>query len=273
MAGPKKPYRAWRGALELTVGGVPLPVNVELYARVKKSRNESFRNLGPDGQPAVTTSNACQKGVSLGKGQFAVMTEEALEALKNLGEKTTVMRPMAFADVDTIALDLAIDRFAVRPDDRVEAADQALNIVWNGLRATKKAYVSQASLTSGHDSVLVLYADDQGLWAAMLPFEDELYPFPTHEFEENDQAAELFAEMIEDEHADKVGPFDHSAFVSQYRIKRQATIDAVIAGQKVEPIAAPEEAKPTVDLMDLLSKASAKKAKADKKTTTKKVAA
>jgi non-homologous end joining protein Ku len=276
-----KPYRSWKGALELVINDVPLAVSVELYARVKKQRNEHFRNLAPSGKPVQQQNidsatgksfkDAVRKGIETGPNTFAVMTPEAIEKIDE-GVKTAVIPPEQFCPIGSIALDLAIDRFAVRPQDDVAGAADALNIVWNGLRANELAWLAQVSLRGGHDAILVLYADDAGMWAALLPFEEECYPTPTYQFQENEKAAQLFGRMVEQEH--EVEEFDHSAWVSEYRARRMATIEAVLAGQEVE-VASPPKGKDAVvpDLLAALESSTKKPAKkATKKPAAKKTA-
>jgi DNA end-binding protein Ku len=268
-----KPYRAWKGALELEfqtdAGSVPLSISIELYARVKKTRSESFKTLAPSGQPAETKRidpvsgeefSGSRKAVKVGR-DYVPMTEEALAQI-DAGTKTRVLKPERFCPLDTIALELAIDRFYVRPQKEVAGADQSLNIVWNGLRATGLAWCTQMSIRGGHDSVLVLYAAESGLYAALLPFEDEVYPAPSFEFTKSEKAGKLFAAMVEQEH--ETAPFDHTAWKSEYRARRQQAIEAVLAGAPApepEPVVV-EQAMP--DLMAALE-ASVTKAKKTKK--------
>jgi non-homologous end joining protein Ku len=280
MAAPSKPNRSWRGALEFEINGVPLTVSAELYSRVKKARNESFTSLAPSGvqrkqqsvDPAtgeVFDDALVRKGVKVGKDKFVPMTDEALEQIKN-GTKTETIRATKFAEFDSIAWDLAIDRFAVRPNDEVQGSAQALNIVWNGLVKTNAVQTAQVSLTGGHDAILAIYATDDGMWAALLPFEEELYPVPTHTFTADAKQAKLMASYIE---GVGVQAFDHSEFVSEYKARRQAAIDAVVAGEQVQvdqPAAQREEKIP--DLMaaleasiDTATKKPARKAPARKK--------
>jgi non-homologous end joining protein Ku len=269
--------------LELSINDVPLTISVELYSRVKKARNDSFRSLAPSGQPRETQSvdpatgevfedSEIRKGVKVGKG-FVPMTAEALEAISS-GVKTEVVPARRFAPVDTIAFDLAIDRYAVRPDPDVKGSGPALNIVWNGLREAGVAWTEQVSLTGGHDAILAIYADEKALWAALLPFQDELYPVPTHTFETDGKAATLFNQMLRSQF--EVEEFDHAEFVSEYRARRQAAIDAVVAGEEVpeQPKAeAKDEGIP--DLMAALeaSVTATKSKPAAKKTARKKVTA
>jgi non-homologous end joining protein Ku len=264
-----KPYRAWRGALELEfqtdAGRIPLSISIELYSRVKKSRSDSFRTLAPSGLPAESRSidpatgeaygGGSRKGVKVG-GAYVAMTDEALEQI-NAGTKTRVLKPEAFCPLESIQLDLAIDRFYVRPQADVAGADTSLNIVWNGLLATGLAWCTHMSIRGGHDAVLVMYADGVGLYAALLPFEEEVYPAPSFVFELNEQAGDLFGAMVKQQH--DIEPFDHGGWQSEYRPRRQAAIEAVIAGAPVAVLPAPAKQEAAVpDLMAALTAAVAK---------------
>ncbi|CAB4197996.1 COG1273 Ku-homolog [uncultured Caudovirales phage] len=262
--GVGKSHVAWRGAIEFT----GFPVNVALYGRVKKQRNESFRNLAPSGQPVQSQSidpvtgeafdkDLTRKGVQIKGGkaaEYAVMTPEAIEEI-NSGVKTEIASPDQFIPIAELDLSLAIDRYAVRADDKVVGSDQSVNIVWNGLKASGLAYVSQVSLGGGHDGLLALYANDDGFWGVMLPFEDELYLIPEPEFTVDDKAADLFARALESTYSDQAKPWDHSAFTSEYRERRKSAIDAVIAGAPVSVKAKETVSVKVPDLMAALSAA------------------
>jgi non-homologous end joining protein Ku len=233
-----KPYRAWRGALELEfqtdAGRIPMSISCELYSRVKKTRSESFTTIAPSGQKAETKRidpatgeefSGSRKAVKVGK-EFVPMTEEALEQI-NAGTRTKLLKPEAFCPASSIAFDLAIDRFYVRPQK-----------------------------------------DVAGLFAALLPFEEEVYPAPSFVFEENEHAGNLFAAMVEQEH--EIEDFDHSAWESEYRARRQAAIDAVVAGAPVAVEPEPETKEVVPDLMAALMASVSKNKPAAKKPAKKK---
>lgn len=235
------------------------PTNVELKPRVKKTRKPSFKNIAPSGAPAKNgkpvdsmtdksfDADKIRKGVEIGNGAYAVMTDEALAALKAI-EKTEVATPIAFAPLDSISLDLAHDRFAVLPDDKVKGSDKGTNIIWNGLLHTGLAYIAQV-YNGSMDSLLVIYATDNGLWGAYLPFEHELYDIPTHDYTPDAKAASVFEKVVEQTYT--VAPFDHSAYASEYLAERNRVIEQVIEGEEiVAPVEAP--GKQAADLMSVL---------------------
>jgi non-homologous end joining protein Ku len=247
---------SWRGAIEF--GG--FAVNIALQPRVKSRSGESFKTMAPNGHPVRSvymdtddnevSRDACSKGVKVGTGKqatFKVLSEEALEQIENIA-KSTIVPPTSYAPLDTVPLELATSAFAVVPDSNVPGSEQNVNTVWNGLRAQRVAYTTEVTMRAGsRDAVLVLYADDRGLWAVALPFAEELHPEPEFGFTENEQAAELFAQFTEGE----VRDFDLGDYKSQWRERRQAAIDAALDGKPVETVAAAEQA-PVPDLMAAL---------------------
>jgi non-homologous end joining protein Ku len=250
---------AWRGAVEF-VEGLP-PVNVALYSRVKGQRNESFKMLAPDGAPikqvyrnevtgAIVERDDTVRGVKTGKDTFQILDQAVIEKITE-GQKTVVTKPAHYAPLDTIDLTVAINRFAVLPDDKVAGSKDAVDILWNGLLDNDLAYVTQMYLRSGTvDGLLVLYATQSGLWGALLPFHAELYRVPVHAYTRNEKAGALFGKLVKQKA--KTKPFDHTAFASEYKARRSALIDAALAGEeiKVEPQPTAEAVVP--DLMAML---------------------
>jgi non-homologous end joining protein Ku len=262
-----KPSAAWRGAIELSLNGVPLAVNVQLYRRVKKQRNANFRNMAPSGQPVQAgtsvdpvTGEAVEeprKGVQIGTGKnatYAIIPPETVEAITER-QKTELAQPNQWVPLEDLDMAIAIERFSVRPDSKVPAADQAVQILWNGLRGTGMAACAQVSLSGGHDGILAVYATQSDLRAVVLPFLAELYPAPEFDFVENEKAQALFGKAVK-----STGRFHHEAYESEYMARRQRLIDAALAGQTLpEPKKAPEpDSGP--DLMAVLAAAAGEEA-------------
>jgi non-homologous end joining protein Ku len=272
--------RAGRFAVDLA----GFPINLSLYSKVIGQRSKSFRMIAPSGQPAkqqyvdpgnkdvVITRDECGKGVENGDG-FVLLTPEAQAAIE-AGVKTELAELRQLVPCGTVPWDLAINRFAVLPDDKVPGSEQSANILWNGLREKGLAYITQVSLAGKHDSILAIYADDAGLHAAALPFAVELYDVPGHTFTPDDAQADMFGQFVEANYEESMGDFAHASFVSEYRTRRDAAIESVLAGKKVT-VKAPVAKSATPDLMAALQagvKKPAAKGKA-KKPTPKKVAA
>jgi hypothetical protein len=125
-------------------------------------------------------------------------------------------------------------------------------VLWNGLKHTRLAYVTRATFTAGStDRIIVLYATDDQLLAAALPFSPQLYDTPRFGWQDNPAVGGLFAQAVEQ--AYPVRPFVLADQSSEYSARRQAVIEAVLAGQPVQAVAdeAPQQQAP--DLMALLT--------------------
>ena len=270
-----RPYRAWRGAIEFA----GFPVNVSLYSRVRRAKGLSFRQLSPAGNPVsqqlvdsvtgeLVERSELLKGHAVSKDEYVVMSPEALDMIDS-GVKTEVAKPSQFVPVDSVPWGLATDQYEAQPDKDTPGSGQAVNIVWNGLKANKLAYVTQVSLRGGMDGILAIRADQHGMWAAMLPFADELYTNPPTEFEKNPEAAALFAQVVESHYTEERLPaFDHTGFESEYKARRQEAIDLVLAGEPIE-VQAPAPTTDAPDLMALMQASVGKPTESDRRAALK----
>jgi Ku protein len=258
---------AWAGAL--TLAG--LPVNVKLYGRTKSRSGESFKTLAPtnqlpiqqqlvDSDGNVVERADCLKGVEVSKGSFHALPEEAVEMIGS-AERSVMLEPEQFCPLATVPLHLTTAAYAVAPNDKVPGSEQAVGIVWNGLRAAELGYVSQIVVRAGsRDSILVVWADDEGLHANGLPYASELHPAPAWKPVEDEQAAQTFEAFVTSAYADRMAEFDHEQYTSSYAERRAEAVQAALAGEK---IAVPEVAKAQAAAPDLLAamQASIKQAK------------
>jgi DNA end-binding protein Ku len=258
---------SWRGGLEFA----GFPIHVQLKPRVKSRSGESFKTLAPDGQPVRSVyldssgdevgRDECRKGVPGPKDTWLALSEEAVERIAE-GQKSVTLTPHAFSPAAQVPRELAIQAFAVVPDDKVPGSDKPLAIIWNGLLASGDAYCTEITMSGGgRDAILAIYADERGLWAVTLPYVDELHPDPEFEFELDDEAAEKFTALIQA--AGQARDFDHSEYESQYRARRASVIEAVVSGADV-----PAPTTKTPDLMapDLMAALDASLAAAKTKT-------
>lgn len=267
-----RPYRAWRGAIEFA----GFPVNVALYSIVKPGKGAGFRQLSPAGNPIqqqlvdsvtgeVVERANLQKGIEYTKGAYRVMSPDALAQIDN-GVKTEVAKPMQFVPAASIDWTTAIDTYEVQADD-VPGAHQSTNVIWNGLKASGLAYVTQVSMRGSLDRIMAIRADEWGLWAATLPYRDEFYANPPNGFMEDPDAASLFGQVVEQHYGDMTGEFDREAYASEYNARRDAAIASVLNGETVEAPEAPKPQDEAPDLMALMQASlKAKKAPAKAKT-------
>jgi non-homologous end joining protein Ku len=276
--------KAWAGALDL--GGIAV-VNVELRRLKKSTRYESFRTLGPDGSPVRSVyldsndeevdRNQCQKGVQVGKGEkatYKALSAEALERIQE-GGKDEIVEPRQFTHLEAVPLELSDMAYQVLPDKNVPGAERSVQTLWNGLLATKLAYVTEIVMAGGGpDKIIVVYANDRGLWAVAIPYEAELWGTDSVDWKVDRKAGNKFAAAIEALGL-KIEAFDLSAFKSQYRERRQAVIAEALAGKKVAKSKAKVKASPP-DLMAALEASLAegeKRAKASHSKRTRKAPA
>jgi non-homologous end joining protein Ku len=261
MTKPKKGNVPWRGALEFA----GFNVNVALHSRVRKTRNESFKTVDIDGNvlehksqyvDAEGNESTTYKGVHVDgpksgpKAKYAPLEQDVVDQI-TASMRTKVAKADAFVPVEEIDFALAIDRFVVRPDDNVPGAEQAVGILWNGLRARKAAWVSQVAISS-QDALLVLYATETDFRGVLLPFEHELYPVPEPEFEVDTKAQALAGKVIDKMHGG-VTEFDHEHYVSEYQVRKAQLLAQAVAGVVPQEDEPEFDDKPeTPDLMAML---------------------
>jgi non-homologous end joining protein Ku len=249
---------AWRGALEFA----GFPVNVRLYNRKKNRSSDSFKTIAPDGNPVRSVyldssgnkveSNEQRKAVKMGKDQFLILTPEQIESIKS-ANRSDVVQPKQLVPLETLPLELALGAYEVVPDD-VPGADRSANLLWNGLKSTSLAYVTDVVLTTGgRDAILAVYATDKGMFAVTLPYENETQSAPASNWTADEKASKIFSQAVDKIHGEQISSaFDHSAHASEYAKRREAAVLAAKEGRTIEtPEAKPDEDK-GVDLMAAL---------------------
>jgi non-homologous end joining protein Ku len=266
-------YTAWRGAIEITIGGFPVPVNVALTPRTTGMKAAGFSLMSPDGKPVkqryITddeswsgTIGECGRGID-GK----LIAPETVKAIGE-SERSSLVEPDSFAPIDSIDFSLASASYAVVADTKAAGAEKQVAVIWNGLRYAKLAYITRIVMRAGSvDRIIAFYADDHGLWAAALPFAQEIKPDPVLPFEADDRVGEMFAKAIAAEY--EVKPFDPSEHTPEHAERRARLVEQALAGEEITPetpVAAKAEAP---DLMALLA-SSLDKPKATKKAKAKK---
>lgn len=254
----------WRGAID--VGG--FPVHVALYNRVKSRAGESFRMLAPNGQPVSqclkdTEGNEverseCGRGVEVAPGKFARLTDEQIELIGK-AERSVTLKPEQFCPVNSIPFELGTSSYVVTADSKVPGSEDSTNVLWNGLRGNKLAYVTRITIRSGsRDSILVIYPDEEGLLAIALPYLEEMHELPRGEFKRDKRAADLFKAFIESSGIE-VKDFDHTKLHSEYKRRREQVLAQVLSGKAVEVVEAKQPDK--ADLMAVLEQSVSKGSK------------
>ena len=273
---------SWKGAVTLETPGGAFPIHVRLYSRLKSRSGESFRTLAPNGQPISVRSfdtegnevdnDETSKGVERTKGEFIALQQDQLDLIASL-QKSTIVDASAFCPLDSIDLTLNSQSYVVLPDKDVAGSEDPVEKLWNGLRATEMAYVTQLAMRAGsRDSIIALFAKDDGLYAVAIPFAEETWNVEPAQFKKDTKAGNVFAQFIEQQYADRIGPFDQAEFKSQWRERREQAIEAALGNAPMPEVPETPAAPDTPDLLAALEGAVKAKPKA-KKRTTKKVAA
>lgn len=254
---------AWRGALSV-LGG--FPVNVRFYNRVKSRSGESFRQLDPeylepvssvlqDKDGKVVARDKVLKGVEHGKGNWVALSDEQVELIKQ-GERSEMIEPEAFVGLDSVDLSLALSTYVVTPDPDTPGSERACNIVWNGLLANEIAYVSRLTMRAGsRDAIVLIYANEDGLFAATMPFQQELHDMPSQKWERDAKQAKMFMAAVEN-----IEPFELGEYASEYAARRAQAVEAALHGKPL-PVNKPQVDLSTdePDLMAALEAATAAK--------------
>lgn len=267
----------WTGAL--TFAG--FPINVRVYPTVASRAGESFKTLAPDGQPIkqqyvdsngnVVDRADCLKGVETGKDTYQPLSPEAVEAIQSV-ESTDTLEAERMPLTESVPLHIHKATFRVVPDPKVPGSEGPFKILWNGLRKSKRAYVTKWVPRAGaRDEIVVFVATQFGIDAHTLPFESELRDdLPEWKPEVDDDAAEVFKQVV-DANYDTTA-FAHHALTSDYAERRAAAVKAALAGEEIVMPAASEAQAKVPDLMAAMQ-ASLGQAKPKAKAPAKKPAA
>jgi non-homologous end joining protein Ku len=267
-------YTAWRGAIEITVGGFPIPVHVALQPRAGAIKGQGFSLMSPDGQPVQQRYVSADETWSGSIGECArgidgVKLDD--DVVKQIGEseRDSSVEPESFAPLSSIDLSLSMGAYTVVPDKKIAGAEKSASIVWNGLRHGDLAYITRIVMRAGGvDRYVAIYAAEEGLRAVALPFVDEVKDEPSMTYVVDENVGEMFVSAI----ADSYPVQEFAPGVSVHRERRQQLIDQALAGQAIT-VAKPAPKADTPDLMAALAAAMeqpVKKPKTTKTTKTKK---
>lgn len=262
------PRSSWKGAIEF--GG--FPINVELYPLVQSRSAKSFKNLCECHDAPISAPKTCattgdtlapdqiRKGHEV-DGAFVVLPQEAVDQI-GAASKSATIQIARLPKLASVPLHLSIAHYRVVPDRKVAGAEQPVQIMWNGLRASDRAIITTLTLRAGsRDLLAAIHADEFGLTMTGLPFASELQETPEFKPVENEQAAQMFEQFAGVQGIEMLD-FSHTAFESEYEARRAVAIEAAVAGN---PIPVEKVAAPAVTVPDLMAAMTATLASAPKK--------
>ena len=247
----------WKGHIRLSLVSIP----VELFTATKTTEKIAFRQIHePTGKPihyqkvvagiGPVDTDEIMKGFEYEKGNYVLLTEEDIEAVKLETKKTFDLTQFVGAcEIEPIYFDKPY--FVVPQDD---LAEDAFRVIRDGLRDSQMVGLGQLAMR-GKEYLAALKPCGTGMILETLHYEEEI------------RKAEPFFAPISGERADpellavaqelikrKTAPFDAAAFKDHYTQALRALIDRRVKGKapKVET----EDERPSggnvIDLMSAL---------------------
>ena len=281
------PARAyWQGQIRLALVSIP----VEIYSATKSGASVAFKQIHePTGKPIhyekVVTgvgpvdTDEIMKGYEVSKGEFVLLEQDEIDAVKLESKKTLELTQ--FVDADEIPVLYYEKPYFVVPAD--DLAEEAFIVLREALRRTKKVGLGQLAMR-GREYVVSLKPCGRGMVLETLRYADEVNKAQSYfrEIPDAKPDSELLdlAEALIDK---KSGAFDPQEFHDRYvdALKDLIERKRKTKGKVIEEVDddTPAKSSNVVDLMAALKKSmeksggSAAKAAPAKKPAAKKAPA
>ena len=266
----------WQGQIRLALVSIP----VEVYAATKSGAAISFRQIHePSGKPinyekvvqgiGPVDRDEIVKGFEISKGNYVLLEDDEIEAVKIESRKTLEL--VQFVDADEIDVFYFEKPYYVVPQD--ELAEEAFVVLREALRQKKKVALGQLSVR-GREMLVSLKPCGKGIVMETLRYEDEVRRAQTY-FKDipaskpDKEMLELAGSLIDK----KSAPFDAGEFHDRYvdALKKLVDKKAKAKGKKIlEDIEEPSGSGKSnvIDLMAALKKSVKDDKPGKKKTTT-----
>jgi DNA end-binding protein Ku len=259
----------WRGQIRLALVSIP----VEIFAAVRSGASISFKQIHePTGKPIhyekVVTgvgpvdTDEIMKGYEVEKGEFVLLDQEEIDAVKLESKKTLELTQ--FVDAHEIDVMYYEKPYFVVPAD--DLAEEAFIVLREALRRTKKVGLGQLALR-GREYVVSLKPCGRGLVLETLRYADEVNRAQNYfrDIPDDQPDAELL-DLAEALIQRKAGKFDPKEFHDRYvdALKDLVERKRAANGRKIvdEKEDAPKRGGNVVDLMAALKKSMEKGAAA-----------
>ena len=251
------PRSSWKGYLKLSL----VSCSVALYNASSASERVSFNTLNRktgnrlkqnlvdsvSGEPVDTADRV--KGYQVSKGQYVMVEDADLEALKIESTKTIELETFVpQAEIDEIYLD---SPYYLAPDDKV--AEEAFAVIRDAMTKKKMVGIGRVVLNR-RERMLMLAPRHKGMLATTLryPYEvrqDAEYFSDIHDVKLSAEMLDIAQEII----ARKSGHFEPDKFADRYE---EAVVGMLRAKQAGQAFAVPEAAAPAnvVNIMDALKR-------------------
>jgi DNA end-binding protein Ku len=254
------PRSSWKGYLKLSLVSCAVALYNSTSASERVSFNTLNRNTGNrlkqnlvdsvSGEPVDTADRV--KGYQVSKGQYVIVEDSDLEALKIESTKTIDIETFVpQSEVDQIYLD---SPYYLAPDDKV--AEEAFAVIRDAMTRKKMVGIGRIVLAR-RERMLMLQPRDKGMLATTLR-----YPYEVRqdaEYFSDISDVKLPAEMLDIAQeiiARKSGHFEPDKFNDRYE---EAVVGMLRAKQAGQTFAMPEAAAPAnvVNIMDALKRSLA----------------
>lgn len=254
------PARAyWKGQIRLALVSIP----VEIYSATKSGAAVSFRQIHePSGKPVkyektvpgigAVDHDDIVKGFELSKGNYVLLDDEEIEAVKLESKRTLEL--VQFVDAGDIDVLYYAKPYYVVPAD--ELAEEAYIVLREALRRTKKVGLGQLSLR-GQEQLVALRPCGKGLVLEALRYADEVnkaanYFRDVGNAKPDADLLDLAETLIEK----KSGAFDAGDFRNHYvdAIERLVAKKAKAKGKRVlEDVEEPADTGRGSNVIDLMA--------------------
>ncbi|WP_186403052.1 Ku protein [Sphingopyxis sp. P1IMeth2] len=249
----------WKGQIRLALVSIP----VEIYPATKSGASVSFRQIHePSGKPvkyekvvpgigAIDTDDIV-KGYEVSKGQYVLLDEEEIEAVKLESKRTLEL--VQFVDASDIDILYYEKPYYVVPAD--DLAEEAYIVLREALRRTKKVGLGQLALR-GQEQLVGLRPCGKGLVLEVLRYAEEVNKAASYfrDVPASKPDADLLdlAETLIDK---KSGKFDAADYHNHYvdALKRVISKKAKAKGKRVlEDVGEPADVREGSNVIDLMA--------------------
>lgn len=238
-------------------------VPVKLYPATR-SKSLSFNMLHKKDRARLKQQYICSgcgdvverddtvKGYEYAKGEYAVLSEDELQALEQKSDQSIEIEQFVpIEKVDPVYFDKA---YLLGPD---KGGHKPYRLLGAAMRQSGKCAVAKFS-TRGKQQLVLLRQADEGLVLHTLFYADEVRSFADVELGDDvatkPAEVELAVKLIEQLATDR---FDATLYEDEYRKSALAMIERKIEGQEVVSLPARAPRAQVIDLMDALKQSLA----------------
>jgi len=248
----------WQGQIRLALVSIP----VEIYSATRSGATVAFHQIHEPSGKRVHYEKVVQgigpvdrdeilKGYEYKKGNYVLLDEKEIEAVKLESKKTLELTQFVDADgIDPIYFDKP---FYVVPAD--DLAEEAFIVLREALRRAKKVGIGQLAMR-GREYVVSLKPCGRGMVLETLRYDDELNKATSYfrtigDAKPDEDLLDLASTLIDK----KAGPFDAGDFHNRYVDALKDLIEKKIKnkGARIETDEAEEKPSRSGNVIDLMA--------------------